>query len=310
MKLLSNKTAAKIVSVLIAVLTWMYVVSVENPSTEISFRDVPVTVLNESKLSDYGLKLIDSGQKDINVRVEGRRSDVALMTANDITATIDVSDIKISGKYMLDIKIDTNADGISLKRSDVQKTEVYVDAVRSINQNVNVKTNGLPKNGYVIGETAVSMESVEITGPSGIINKIASASVEVNVEGVNSKITRLCPIKLYELSGDEIDTKYLSLSSEDITVNLDILKEHSLEIIPVYSENYDLSQYEVVVTPQSVTAVTEKGYTGGINTVPITLSKSELDRGETFTKKVKLEVPATIEIKQEVDKVTVEFRHK
>jgi len=310
MKLLSNKTAAKIVSVLIAVLTWMYVVSVENPSTEISFRDVPVTVLNESKLSDYGLKLIDSGQKDINVRVEGRRSDVALMTANDITATIDVSDIKISGKYMLDIKIDTNADGISLKRSDVQKTEVYVDAVRSINQNVNVKTNGLPKNGYVIGETAVSMESVEITGPSGIINKIASASVEVNVEGVDSKITRLCPIKLYELSGDEIDTKYLSLSSEDITVNLDILKEHSLEIIPVYSENYDLSQYEVVVTPQSVTAVTEKGYTGGINTVPITLSKSELDRGETFTKKVKLEVPATIEIKQEVDKVTVEFRHK
>ena len=310
MKLLSNKTAAKIVSVLIAVLTWMYVVSVENPTTEISFRDVPVTVLNESKLSDYGLKLIDSGQKDINVRVEGRRSDVALMTANDITATIDVSDIKISGKYMLDIKIDTNAEGVNLKRSDVQKTEVYVDAVRSINQNVNVKTNGLPKNGYVIGETAVSMESVEITGPSSIINKIASASVEVNVEGVDAKITRLCPIKLYELSGDEIDTKYLSLSSEDITVNLDILKEHSLDIIPVYSENYDLSQYEVVVTPQSVTAVTEKGYTGGINTVPITLSKSELDRGETFTKKVKLEVPATIEIKQEVDKVTVEFRHK
>ncbi|MBO5453393.1 MAG: hypothetical protein J6A69_05440 [Clostridia bacterium] len=308
MKFISNKTTAKIVSVLIAVLTWMYVVSVENPKTEIAFRDIPITVLNESRLSDYGLKLIDPGEKEISVRVEGRRSDVAMVNAKDITATIDVSKINISGKYMVDVDVSTDVEGITVRKTDFQKTEVYVDAVRSINKNVNIKTEGLAKESYIPGEPVGSLESIEITGPSGVVNKIAAATAVINISEADAKITRICPIKLYDLSGDEIDTRYLSMSAESITVNIEVSREQELTVVPIYKEAYDLSEYDVIVTPEKITAITEAKYTGGINTLPITLN--ELADGKSFTKRVQLDVPANIEIKQETGTVTVEFKHR
>ncbi len=308
MKFLSNKTTAKIVSVLVAILTWMYVISVENPKTEISFRDIPITVLNESRLNDYGLKLIDPGEANVDVRIVGRRSDVAMVTAKDISASIDVSKISISGKYMVDVNVSTEMDGVSVSKAEFQKTEVYVDKVRSVNKNINIKTEGLPADGYILGEAAASVSSIEITGPGGVVNKVAAATVMVNTTGTDAKITRICPVKLYDLSGEEIDTKYLSLSAESVTVNIDVSREQELKIIPVYSESYDLSQYEVTVTPETVTAITDANYTGGINTLPLILN--ELSEGETFIKKVRLDVPATVEIKQEIGTVNIEFRHK
>lgn len=308
MKFLSNKTTAKIISVLVAILTWMYVISVENPKTEIAFRDIPITVLNESRLNDYGLKLIDHGDPTVDVKVVGRRSDVATVTAKDISATIDVSKISISGKYMVDVAVTTEMDGVGISKSEFQKTEVYVDKVRTVNKNINIKTDGLPAETYILGEPSASVSSVEITGPGGVVNKVAAATVIVNTTGTNAKITRICPVKLYDLSGEEIDTKYLSLSTESVTVNIDVFREQELKIIPVYGDSYDLSQYEITVTPEKITAITDANFNGGINTVPLTLN--ELKEGETFIKKVKLDVPSTIDIKQEIGTVNVEFRHK
>ena len=307
MRFLSNKTVAKVVSALIAITMWMYVVSVENPQTEIYLKDIPIIVVNEAALNGYSLNLINMADKSVSVKVEGRRSDVSAVSSKDITATADLSGITLPGKYMINVDVYLDADGVSVKEKDVKKTEIYVDTVKAIEIPIEIKTNGMPKEGFLAGTGNGSAEKIVVKGPGGIINKIASASASVDVSGATENINVLSSVELFDYSGNIISDEYLSLSVDDITVNISILKEHEVPIIPVYSKEYDLSEYEVVVTPATVMAKTESAFSGGINTLPITINEN-MERD--FVKEVQLDVPATVEIKEIPDRILVEFKIK
>lgn len=305
MRFLSNKTTAKVVSVFVAIIIWMYVISVENPTTAVTFRDVPVTVLNEEQLNNSGYSLINISDTTIGVKIEGRRSDVATITSKDITATIDVSNINLSGKYMTDIKVSVKADGVLVKSVDKKQTEVYVDTIKSVEVPVIINTSGLPKDTFKLGELISSVEKVIVKGPGGIINKIASAKVNVDLTDVEETINQICPIKLYDYTDKEIDLTYLSLTNQESTISASIIHTVESEIKPDYTAEYDLSGYEVTINPKTITVEAEKDFNGVIYTKPITLESID----GSFTIEAELNIPPTVKVNEGTPKTAViEFK--
>jgi YbbR domain-containing protein len=208
---------------------------------------------------------------------------------------------------MINVDVYLDADGVSVKEKDVKKTEIYVDTVKAIELPIEIKTNGMPKEGFLAGTGNGSAEKIVVKGPGGIINKIASASASVDVSGATENINVLSSVELFDYSGNIISDEYLSLSADDVTISISILKEQELRVVPLYSQDYDLSKYEIEVTPATVMAKTDSAFSGEIHTLPITINEKS---GKDFVEEVQLDIPATVEIKEIPDKISVEFKIK
>ena len=87
-KFFASNTAIKILSIIAAVVMWLYVMNEQNPQITTMIRDVPVKLLN---LDDSKFALIqDPSEFKVNVKVKGRRSLVADLKPNDINAEVNM----------------------------------------------------------------------------------------------------------------------------------------------------------------------------------------------------------------------------
>jgi hypothetical protein len=69
--MLKSNTANKIISVIIAILLWTYVIGMVDPTKTTTIRDVPVQLLNEDSLTSKGLAL--SGEMDYTALLPDKR---------------------------------------------------------------------------------------------------------------------------------------------------------------------------------------------------------------------------------------------
>ena len=69
-KSLMNKFTLKILSLLIAILIWLLVMNIENPSITQTYTDIPVTFVNESYIESMNnIALMVDGKDSVNVRI-------------------------------------------------------------------------------------------------------------------------------------------------------------------------------------------------------------------------------------------------
>ena len=90
---LTDNLALKIISVVIAVAIWYIVVDYNDPMIQRSISNVEVQVENGAYIAN-GKRVyhIDEQYKTISVIVEGNRSVVSRLTANDIKVTADMTE--------------------------------------------------------------------------------------------------------------------------------------------------------------------------------------------------------------------------
>ena len=88
--MLNNKTFLKIISFLIAVALWIYVMGEVNPDTEASIQDVEITFTNTDSLAGDGLAVVQNKTVTVDITIQGRRAEVNETKRNGVTATVDV----------------------------------------------------------------------------------------------------------------------------------------------------------------------------------------------------------------------------
>ena len=90
---LTDNLALKIISVVIAIAIWYVVVDYNDPMIQRSISNVEVQVENGAYIAN-GKRVyhIDEQYKTISVIVEGNRSVVSRLTANDIKVTADMTE--------------------------------------------------------------------------------------------------------------------------------------------------------------------------------------------------------------------------
>ncbi|MBR5539381.1 MAG: hypothetical protein IKU61_05725, partial [Clostridia bacterium] len=94
----------KALSVLIALVLWLYVVNVVNPSTEHTYRGItPVFVGEETIRTSQNLMVV--GKYTVDVKISGSRKDIRSLDKNDIRVEVDLSTLTGPGTYELPITI-------------------------------------------------------------------------------------------------------------------------------------------------------------------------------------------------------------
>jgi len=89
--MLRNKKFQLIISLLIAIACWLYVVGDINPTITAEVHNIPVEMTGEDTLEDLGMEATLDEPRVVDVTISGPRSDVNEAKGSEIKAVVDVS---------------------------------------------------------------------------------------------------------------------------------------------------------------------------------------------------------------------------
>ena len=213
MKKWLNNPGLKITALVVAILIWIIIVNVNDPIMTRTINNVPVHILNGSYVESLGdAYKIRDGYDTISVRVRGNRSVVEPLTAEDITAHADLTEIVSLDSDPITVPVRVTASGVSSNNLTPIPTAIEIDLEELISADfvITGTAQGTPADGYEVGKLIPNVEKVTITGPATIINIIDRVEAPVDVTSLAVDATRSTALIIYDKNGSELTESQLS----------------------------------------------------------------------------------------------------
>lgn len=294
----------KAISLLLAVLLWIFVSNVQNPTREREFRTVPLTYKGLEK--PLAVVRIPA---QVTVRVRGNADQVDSMGIRDLIAYVDLSGVG-PGTKSLEIKLSAPP-GVQVVSIIPQKVSVTVDEWQTKQVPVNIEYMGkLAKNYRALGPV-LKPQKVVVKGPRSLLQKIDQVFVNVDLKNSTQDIQETLPVQVRQSGGEfghggiEVDPRVVEIR---IPVQ-EILPTKKVAIKPVVT-GQPLAGYKVeavVATPSFVTVVglsTELDKIDALETVPIDITGKQRE----FKQQAAVSLPKGIQlVKEEKTLVTVQI---
>lgn len=282
----------KILAVFIAFLIWFYVGSIENPIA-IKSLQVPIELVNLSQ--HYQGIPYDS---QISLVVEGRSKKLQSLTAADIKAELNLSNVHIGDNY-LDVIIKT-PNGIKVIRK--QPNQILVN-VRRLNEKVVPVTynyHGQLKAGIKLdGVPTLSIDQVKIFGSNELLSSIDSAAIDIDLDNLKDSIVIKRPLVFYDSAGNIISNRDLKSSVNEVEASIKVISEKKKRVPVKIALNGEMPKgYNIDDLSYEHKEVYIYGEASVLNNIseiftkPISLAKIK----ETQTLEVDLDIPAEINV--------------
>lgn len=299
-----NNLSLKIVSAVFAVILWTVIVNIYDPNTSYTFSNITVQLINTQSLTEknYTFEVVDGGK--ISVTVSGPKSVVTDLKTSDIAATADLSKVTAFTDYV-DIQVQVVKDGQVLNNVEaVPRTSALKLSIENRDTNtyaVNVNTTGTPANGYAVTSTTSSPTYIKVTGPTSLVEGVASVGVDVDVSGAEGTINTQSDINMYDSDGNIITNEELEMSSETADVTVEMARTKT---VPVVVKTSGTPSQDCVVTGTSLsqTSVVISGQQEALSkidniTIPSSaVSVDGLSEDKTYTFRLTDYVPSGVKI--------------
>ncbi len=237
-KIGTSRPITIVVSVGLAILLWFYISVTIYPTTPITFYDIPVTVEIDNSVSGANdLSVISCDVESVTVQIVGNRSEVGILTADDLVAYAITDTVSSSGDYTLRLTVRTEDASVDFDINYITPStaKVSFDYIETREFTV---TPSFPNitlaTGLTLDSDSVSCDptTISITGPSAQLNQIASVSVvaEKKVEIDSSYTLYASEVLLYTESGSLLDSEDLEIASEDFKIDIPVLTQNELTL--------------------------------------------------------------------------------
>lgn len=302
-----SNTFYKIVSVVIAVVLWAYVIGDVNPTTTQTITDVPVQLLNVESLTARGLALSGEMNYVVDVVVEGKRGDLVKITANDIIANADVFGFSIGKNY---IPVTVSApDAVTVMEVKSPKINVAIEELVAVSKTVKVAFIGQTDDAKEAGSIITQPEVIEVSGAKSEVDAVSFIKAEINTsklsENESTIQAKAIPVNKY---GDIVENVRLSQIYIDVSARLFNLIEIPLnveiigEVAPIYEITNLSIPYSVKIKGTKSVLATVKELTA----VPIDISQVS----ETSKLPVEIPLPESVELAFGYENLSVDISIK
>ncbi|MBB6215126.1 YbbR domain-containing protein [Anaerosolibacter carboniphilus] len=260
----SRNTTPKIISIIFALVMWLYVMGEVNPEMVKEFTGVKVQLLNVETLRQSGLTVIGQEDFTVNVKINGRRNDVYTIRPQDITISADLRGFE-KGVNSVPLKVNAPAS----INYDIYPNELKVslDEIVKRQKPVEIITTGVPPEGFDPAEAEVALKEVIVEGPESFVRKVEKVIGEVNFDNKTDDFTGKVPLKAVDedgkaVNGVEVKTKYV-----DVNLPLYSVKEVkiALELVGNTIDGYDVSN--ISIKPEVVSIKGPRDLVKGINEI-------------------------------------------
>ncbi|MBQ6171808.1 MAG: hypothetical protein IJK34_04130 [Clostridia bacterium] len=231
-KLFRNSLFLKILSVIIAVGIWLYIVNVADPRRTEEYTNVPIAFIYEGTVpyNNSLMPLVTSRSFFVNVRVSGSRSSLMNYSKDKISASLNFNSVAAAGIYDVPISISLGDDSLTYEILGSNTITLEFVKKSSITLNVDFQRTGSYKTGYFVIDQTVSPETITVEGPKDIVDTISYAEVTVDVTNADKNIAESGDILLLTADRSYVDRTYLTLSSSQATVSVALQYKKSVKI--------------------------------------------------------------------------------
>lgn len=254
---LMNNFTMKLLSLGIAIVFWFVVANSQDPVESKKFENVQVTVLNEAQVLERGKVLEVISGDTVDILVEGRRSVLEGLTAKDIVATADLSEVSFMDTVLIKATVPSHSD-VTVLNSGENVMKLLFDDYVTRRFSFRVNTVGEPMQGYYVGDALPSPNIIQISGAKTVLDKIKEVVLDVDVSGRSVEFTTTAVPAVYDMNGDKIAASKLTMQvdSDAVTVSVPILasKEMKVRVITVgeLEEGYELTAENIAYQPETI----------------------------------------------------------
>ncbi len=282
---LTKNMGLKVMAFIFSALLWLIVVNVDDPVTQQTFSNIPVSLENQDIITQQGnvYQVLDG--QNVTAVISARRSVLQDIESQDIIATADVKEMDTdTGLIPVEISVANMTAGRDYQAAESVPNNLRIQVEKSGKKvlSLTASTSDVStRDGYIIGNTTVNPERVTITGAESQIEEIDRAVAYVSASGLSKDTDLTAELRLLDRNGNMLDQNQLTnnLGEDGITVHLEILGSKSVQlnfgVSGVPAEGY---QYVGVSSePESIVIYGTEEVLGQIDSIDIPDSEINID---------------------------------
>ena len=294
---MKSKLATALLSVAIALAVWFYVVTVVSPNSDKNFQNIPVVTQGEALLQERGLMITDTDITTTSLHLEGSRIDLNKLSSSNIVVTMDVSKIYEAGVHDLTYSVsypgDVASNAITILSKTPGSVKVTVEERISKTVPVQIQYSGTVSENYMADKenAELDVENVTVTGPKPVIDKIAVARINVDLENRSESISDKFTYILCNTKGEPVDVQSVVTDVADISLLLRIVrvKEISLLVNVVDGGGATAQTSLITIDPPTIRVSGSDALLEGLNSLELdTINLVDIPEDSVFTYTIKL----------------------
>lgn len=264
-KIYNSKIFWAIVSLILSLIIWSYVSSIDGSTMEKTFSGIEVQFMGENNLlSQKGLAITNIETTSVTVRVRGSRSNIGKINASDIKAVIDVSKVTqpndMSWTYELVFPDNVDKGDITIvsRSPDTISFSVVKNAKKTIP--IEGSFEGTIADGCVAEELVFEPETLVVEGPENVLLTIDHAWVSFGEDmEIDATYSEDVEYKILDKNGNTVPTSSLKLSADTINVTQPILKtkELPLDVNIIDGGGVTREDCKITIEPKSISVAAD-----------------------------------------------------
>ncbi|KKY01971.1 hypothetical protein VN21_06065 [Paraclostridium benzoelyticum] len=295
---LKNNTKIKLISLLSALVLWLYVMTVEDPVETRTFSDIPVTITNMSILEERGLTVYPKEELLADISIRANLSSLRPINRDNIYIYGRLDDPK-EGKNVVYLQANLPE---RVNKYDIKPNVITLDLEKVVNEkrSISVDVEGEPKTN--IDNIDINKKTVDVSGPRTLVNKVTRIKATLDASDKYKDFSTKLKLVPVDANGDVV--KGVKLDDNFVVATVKFLQEKVVPVKLVFDDSVanqsNLENYSI--NPKDITIEGKKealDNINGINTKPITAN----DLKSNNSIDVALDIPKDIKIKNNISSI-------
>jgi len=287
---------SKIISVLLAVLLWVYVVGIRGPDTTKSVEAQAMAVN-----VPQGYVLVGT-LPTVTVTLRGPMNTLWNVTSGYVTPTVDLRG-RTEGSFIASVQAQViGLTGVTVETVSPKEVNVQLELLKTVTIPVHPEVSGTLPLSLVLGTLRVEPESIEVSGPGSIVSQVKEAALVVALDKLGTatggNLTVAGDVVVYDASGNIVQG--VLLSPRSAIAILPILDASTLKTVPVIPSiiGHPMSGYAVASGSCTPAIVMVTGTAAALSQVQAisTIAVDVSGESGTLTKQVDLTLPPGVSL--------------
>lgn len=287
--ILDSKALYMVLSIVIAVSLWFYVVSLDGNEKEKNITNIPVAFTGLEVLESRGLMVVGD-PPTVNLRVRGEMSTLAGLSRDGVTLTVDVSKISAPNEYTMGYSFSHSASG-SVELVSSSSNNITFEVARYTTRSIEIQGRfiGSAAEGYLAGDDedfTFSPGMLTVSGQVEQVNQISYVRVTLSGENLTESIHGEQPFELVSNSGEVLRDLDVTLGSDTIHTTFPILAtaEVPLTVALIHGGGSNDGNVSWEIRPKSITVAGERAAVDSLKEIILrSIDLSEVRSGDVLT---------------------------
>lgn len=295
----NKKWLTMLLALVVSVIIWVYIVTVENPEKDATLYNIPVTFSGEDILrEDYDLIIAETNvESGVTLDFNGKLSELNKLRDEkmELEVTVDVSRLRSANEFTFSYDLSNvtlpasvSSQSLSLIGRTPNKISVTLAKLESKTVEVKVVTDVKTVDGYLAERATQNYSEIVIEGPADVINQVDYALVSLTRENVDQTITTSLPYTLIDYDGNVVDSTDITsdVTEIEVTQPISMFKVVPLEILTIDGGGATQDDCVIQVEPETIQISGEASILETVQSIRLSSVdlSSMMSNSETFTR--------------------------